>query len=266
MSDGDPIDDVPVEKFVGGRFHDSKKIEPGSDCNARQSARVSNILDEENDTKIGDDRVDDELLDEWFDGDGEQYGDDDPKVFVGYCANPAGTGTEHPGEGRCKHHGGSSLRGRDNPRFKHGLFSDVMNDEDRAVMAELEGVSSPDMLDELIRLNMVQLRRAVEYMTDDEEEARNFFDAFDEVVQAAAESPDGVGDSEIRELAGMLSSGQQAMQQKMDLVRRLILAHSKITDGEKVNLDASTEISGGASLAVEWAGVGSADAEDESDE
>lgn len=255
MSSGDPIDAVAVGDLVGSAFEDSTKIDPGSNCNARQSARVSAIVDDDSDTKIGPDAVDDDLLDEWAEGDGEQYGDDDPKVFVGYCGAPAGTGTGHPGEGRCKHHGGSNLRGREHPRFKHGLFSDVLNDEDRAIMAELDDVSNPDMLDELIRLNMVQLRRAVDYMTDDEEEARNFFDAFDQVVQEAAESPDGISDREIRELAGMLSSGQQAMQQKMDLVRRLILAHSKITDGEKLNVDASTEISGGASLAVEWAGV-----------
>jgi len=184
-------------------------------------------------------------------------------VFVGYCGAPAGTGTDHPGEGRCKHHGGSNLRGREHPRFKHGLFSDVLNDEDRAIMEELDGVSNPDMLDELIRLNMVQLRRAVRYMSDDEEEARNFFDAFDQVVQEAAESGDGIGDREIRELAGMLQAGGQAMQKRMDLVRRLVLAHSKITDGEKLNVDASTEISGGASLAVEWSGVDKEPSDDE---
>jgi hypothetical protein len=259
MSSGDPIVDVPVGEFVGSAFEDSTKIDAGSNCNARQSARVSAIVDDENDTKIGPDAVDDELLDEWREGNGEQYGDDDPKVFVGYCGNPAGTGTDHPGEGRCKHHGGSSLSGRENPRFKHGLFSDVLNDEDRAIMAELEGVSNPDMLDELIRLNMMQLRRAVRYMTDDEEEARNFFDAFDDVVQAAAESQEGITDREIKRLADLLQGGQEAMQDKMELVRRLILAHSKITDGEKLNVDASTEISGGASLAVEWAGVDGVD-------
>ena len=37
------------------------------------------------------------------------------------CRRPAGWGTDHPGMGRCKLHGGASLRGAANPAFKHGL-------------------------------------------------------------------------------------------------------------------------------------------------
>lgn len=36
------------------------------------------------------------------------------------CQQRAGWGTDHPGEGRCKLHGGSSLRGVDHPNYKHG--------------------------------------------------------------------------------------------------------------------------------------------------
>ncbi|MEA3401317.1 MAG: HGGxSTG domain-containing protein [Armatimonadota bacterium] len=39
------------------------------------------------------------------------------------CKQPAGWGTDHPGEGRCKLHGGASPRGRDHPSFKHGRWS-----------------------------------------------------------------------------------------------------------------------------------------------
>lgn len=39
------------------------------------------------------------------------------------CQQPAGWGTEHPGEGRCKLHGGASLRGHLHPRFKHGVHA-----------------------------------------------------------------------------------------------------------------------------------------------
>lgn len=39
------------------------------------------------------------------------------------CQQPAGWGTEHPGEGRCKLHGGASLRGHLHPRFKHGIHA-----------------------------------------------------------------------------------------------------------------------------------------------
>ncbi len=39
------------------------------------------------------------------------------------CRRPAGWGTEHPGEGRCKLHGGCSPRGHLHPRYKHGRYA-----------------------------------------------------------------------------------------------------------------------------------------------
>lgn len=39
------------------------------------------------------------------------------------CQLPAGWGTDHPGEGRCKLHGGRTPRGADSPHFKHGQRS-----------------------------------------------------------------------------------------------------------------------------------------------
>lgn len=39
------------------------------------------------------------------------------------CRLPAGWGTDHVGEGRCKLHGGASPRGVDSPHFKHGARS-----------------------------------------------------------------------------------------------------------------------------------------------
>lgn len=37
--------------------------------------------------------------------------DDGHVLFGGYCNNPAGKGTDHFGDGRCKHHGGSIKEG-----------------------------------------------------------------------------------------------------------------------------------------------------------
>jgi len=39
------------------------------------------------------------------------------------CKNPAGYGTDHPGQGACKYHGGCSAfpSGPANPNYKHGL-------------------------------------------------------------------------------------------------------------------------------------------------
>ncbi len=39
------------------------------------------------------------------------------------CRRPAGWGTDHVGEGRCKLHGGRSLRGFLHPRYKHGRYA-----------------------------------------------------------------------------------------------------------------------------------------------
>lgn len=40
------------------------------------------------------------------------------------CEQPAGWGTEHPGTGRCKLHGGASLRGHLHPRFRGGSYAE----------------------------------------------------------------------------------------------------------------------------------------------
>lgn len=39
---------------------------------------------------------------------------------TGYCTRPAGWGTDHLGTGRCKLHGGASLRGAESATYKHG--------------------------------------------------------------------------------------------------------------------------------------------------
>lgn len=52
--------------------------------------------------------------------------DDGELIFQGYCRNPAGKGTDHFGEGRCKFHGGASTgapKGNQNP-LKHALNAD----------------------------------------------------------------------------------------------------------------------------------------------
>lgn len=50
----------------------------------------------------------------------------------GICKNPAGYGTDHLGDGPCKYHGGTIGRGVKNHRFKHGLYSKYISDEERA--------------------------------------------------------------------------------------------------------------------------------------
>lgn len=45
-------------------------------------------------------------------------------VFVGYCRAWPGRGTDHVGEGRCKHHGGAAANaGRENGNYRSGAYS-----------------------------------------------------------------------------------------------------------------------------------------------
>ena len=47
----------------------------------------------------------------------------------GQCNRPAGWGTDHPGDGACKLHGGNSARGKKNGNYKHGLYSKHIREE-----------------------------------------------------------------------------------------------------------------------------------------
>jgi len=148
------------------------------------------------------------------------------------CKLPAGWGTDHVGEGQCKLHGGAAIKkGRDNPNFKHGLFSDYLDEEDQETIEVLEQYEDAEKMDELINWRLARLRRAVEALQD-EADQRSFWDAFEELVaQTGNPEPD-----QIEELAKMLSSGNRAMQDEIDLVRKLIKDRNKIAEGEDVNL------------------------------
>lgn len=43
------------------------------------------------------------------------------------CRRPAGWGTDHPGTGRCRTHGGLTPRGVDSPHFKTGMYSQYVD-------------------------------------------------------------------------------------------------------------------------------------------
>lgn len=151
--------------------------------------------------------------------------DDEP------CGLPAGWGTDHVGEGACKLHGGASPRGEDSPHFEHGLFSDYLGEEERETMDALEEFNDEQKLEELINWRLARLRRAVRALNDGADE-RTFWEAFEQIVNAAGP----VDEEEIRELARMLDKGNRAMQQEIDLVRKLIKDHNKIAEGEDVNV------------------------------
>lgn len=146
------------------------------------------------------------------------------------CKLPAGWGTDHVGEGACKLHGGVTPTGEDNPAFEHGLFSDHLSEQDRRTVGALDEYGDAEKLDELINWRLARLRRYLREMSEEEE--MSFWDAFRDVVDAT----DEVTDDEIRALAQMLDRNNRAVQEEIDLVRKLIKDRNKIAEGEDVNV------------------------------
>jgi len=141
--------------------------------------------------------------------------------------------------GKCDKHGGKSKKGEDHPSFKHGLFSDHLGPEERRTIEALGEYDDEEKLEELINWRLARLRRAVEAM-DSSREA-TFWDAFSDLVEKTS-APEA---EEIKELARMLSQGNRAVQDEIDLVRKLIKDHNKIAEGEDVNLGWRQMLAGG---------------------
>ena len=71
----------------------------------------------------------------------------DHGVFVGYCDNRAGKGTDHVGEGRCKYHGGAADNtGEANGNYNHGAYSLAFH-ESVVEWIEEEGLGLEDFED-----------------------------------------------------------------------------------------------------------------------
>lgn len=75
---------------------------------------------------------------------------DGASVFVGYCRSWPGRGTDHVGEGRCKHHAGSSTGapGNDNATT-HGAFKEHF----RSDLRPSEQDAIDDLVDHLTDIN-----------------------------------------------------------------------------------------------------------------
>ena len=150
------------------------------------------------------------------------------------CGLPAGWGTDHTGVGACKLHGGASLKGEDSPVFKHGIYSDVVRDEDRPILDALEDLSTAKKLDETLNLQIMKLRRAVA-MTNQPDEEADFWGAFMSLVENADD--DGELDPRIvRELTQMLQTPERAQRDLMDLIRKTAKTLHDITEGQDVNV------------------------------
>lgn len=86
------------------------------------------------------------------------------------CTHEAGWGTKHPGEGRCKLHGGATPRGFDNPKTIHGLRSKYLrledlvgelSDDEVKRVRQLQASTTSKILSERLALACVMQDRAI---------------------------------------------------------------------------------------------------------
>lgn len=86
------------------------------------------------------------------------------------CRRPAGWGTDHVGEGRCKLHGGKStgappekMKGNQNAK-KHGFFSKYIPQETLEIMGMLDEKSPADLIWDQIMIQYAAIIRAQQIM------------------------------------------------------------------------------------------------------
>lgn len=169
-------------------------------------------------------------------------------VFDGYCRQPAGCRTDHSGSGRCWLHGGGSLTGEEHPNYKHGLYAQLdestLDDDDLELLEAIDATDNPRVLEQVIAMHGVRYRRAYEALADREGSPISVTDDGDLVLKSA--------EGQLAGLGGKLGY--------------LINLHNRMTEGEQLTIDQTTEVSGSASISVEWADVDIDELEDDQDQ
>lgn len=147
--------------------------------------------------------------------------------------------------GKCDIHGGKSKRGSESGPFKHGLFSDYLDPEDRDAVDALGEFGAVEKLDAMIDWRLARLRRAVRAMNQDSE--MSFYEAVEKIIEQGSlngKEP-GLSASQMGKLAKMLDRNNSAVQMEIDLVRKLIKDRNKIAEGEDHNVNLRDLFGGG---------------------
>jgi hypothetical protein len=130
----------------------------------------------------------------------------------GKCQRPAGWGTDHPGEGRCKLHGGCVPGGPPGNKksVRHGIYSQGLHESEREAWENIEVGS----IDDEIKVLKIQLRRAVIAQRLHEEYQKRLAQGKDddEVVRELAE---------IAEISREYGQGAQGPVDVRKIVRRV---------------------------------------------
>lgn len=153
---------------------------------------------------------------------------------IPYCTLAAGWGREGIGEGHCTKHGAAKtdMSGWDNPNAKHGLYFDLekssLDDDEIDLLQELDDVDSKKQLEQLVNLMGVRFRKAYD----------------------AIEAGRVVADPNTGELK--LEGAESQLAQYASTIARLIETYHRITEGQKIDVDKTTEITGDATVTVDW--------------
>ncbi len=96
------------------------------------------------------------------------------------------------GSNRCRMHGGKSLKGTASPRYKHGLYSKHAGSELKEVLAELENVTSEELVqpDNEIKLMqaLIMKAKALENGMDDLKDLDTVSKILDRLIHAKQRS------------------------------------------------------------------------------
>ena len=161
------------------------------------------------------------------------------KAHTKHCARPAGWGTDHPGVGRCKLHGGSSLKGKAHPLYKHGKYSKVLPDR---LSDHYEELLSDHRLLELkddIALISAMINEALEDLRDNFNTSAVYFRQIMRLIKDLTSVIKLCGDSIPKDVVDLVSSLNSAikdaygMQSKREEILRMLDEKRKLTESER---------------------------------
>lgn len=131
------------------------------------------------------------------------------------CGQTAGWGTDHLGVGACKLHGGASLRGEENPNFKHGLWSDYITYDEDVVEAVDTLEHDVEVLEELRNERLALYYQTLKHLAGNEgtEVAMDILDKIDAGQEVDAEL--------VGKLARVIGTSSQSMDRLIARIQSL---------------------------------------------
>lgn len=157
---------------------------------------------------------------------------------IPYCTLAAGWGVDGVKEGHCtKHHASiTPQKGPLHPNYKHGLYAeipeDAYTDDELDVLEALGGADELELLEQLIRIQAMRYKRAHE--------------------NAPVGELDTIINAQTGQVRKAISSVEKDLAALGGRLGNLIERYQRLTEGSKIDVDATHEITGDASVSVKW--------------